>query len=279
MSRPLHHRPAPTPAYLRIAAHLEREIAQGHMPVHTRLPAERALAETFAVNRQTVRAALQWLRQRGIVVTDRRGTYVNGSVPPVGAPPVERPGPAGADGAGPAFPMATADTGHEGRLFSAPVPPAVADALGILRTRPALTYHQRGVDASGRLTHESVTHFAPAAALEIPELGRYVTRLPVIDPDLRLLHHWLTRSGLRPTLTEAVTVTRPEPKSATPSSPELAIRRHLHDQRGRLLALTDVTFPSGWQRITLAHTGPCPLTHDIHPAPPTGPDDRADHDS
>ncbi|MGW2017728.1 GntR family transcriptional regulator [Streptomyces sp. NPDC001927] len=268
MSRPLHHRPAPAPAYLRIATHLEREIAQGHMPVHTKLPAERALAETFAVNRQTVRAALQWLRQRGLVVTDRRGTYVNGAARQPG-PSIDRPAATEPEGTAHLFPAGAADSAHEGRLFSAPVSPAMADALGILRTRPALTHHQRFVTASGELTHEAVTHFAPAATLEIPELSRYVTRLPVIDPDLRLLHHWLTRSGIRPTIKETVTVTRPDPRRGTPAPPELTIRRHLYDHHSRLLAITDVTFPGAWQEIALTHAGALPLTHDMRPARPT----------
>ncbi|MEU4272599.1 GntR family transcriptional regulator [Streptomyces sp. NPDC026092] len=271
MSRPLHHRPAPAPAYLRIATHLEREIAQGHMPVHTKLPAERALAETFAVNRQTVRAALQWLRQRGLVVTDRRGTYVNGAARQPG-PPIDRPAATEPEGTAHLFPAGAADSAHEGRLFSAPVSAAMADALGILRTRPALTHHQRFVTASGELTHEALTHFAPAATLEIPELSRYVTRLPVIDPDLRLLHHWLTRSGIRPTIKETVTVTRPDPRGGTPAPPELTIRRHLYDHHGRLLAITDVTFPGAWQEIALTHAGALPLTHDMRPARQTGSD-------
>ncbi|MFJ3582984.1 GntR family transcriptional regulator [Streptomyces sp. NPDC090127] len=281
MTSPQRHQLPPAPAYVRIAAHLEREIMRGHLAAHTRLAPERALAEEFAVNRQTIRAALQWLRERGLVVTDRRGTYVNGAArrprterTAPGTPSGGRVAPAGGQGV-PAFPLDLVGSLSRGHLFSAPVPPATAELLGIPPHRPTLTHRQRFVDHHGEETHEAVTHFTPVAVVEIPELSRYVTRLPVTDPDLRLLHQWLARAGIRPAVTETVTVTRRDPQAGTGATPEITVRRRLHDHRGRLLAVTDVTFHDLWQEITLSYAGGTAGSHHVRPAPPH--DDAHEH--
>lgn len=60
----------------RIAATLAREIRAGALP--RRLPGEKALAERFAVSRNTVRAALADLGEAGLIVTrSGKGSYVS----------------------------------------------------------------------------------------------------------------------------------------------------------------------------------------------------------
>lgn len=60
-----------------IAAALEGEIARGNRAAGERLPTEAALTERFAVNRHTVRRALEDLEARGLIrVEQGRGAFV-----------------------------------------------------------------------------------------------------------------------------------------------------------------------------------------------------------
>lgn len=69
---------AEVPLYLRVAAALREDLAQRRISPGSRLPSERSLSQRYHVNRQTVRSALQLLRDEGLVVTDRRGTFAAG---------------------------------------------------------------------------------------------------------------------------------------------------------------------------------------------------------
>ncbi|MFD2121566.1 GntR family transcriptional regulator [Streptomyces cirratus] len=76
--------PAAMPKYQRIAAALRQELARGAHGPGGKLPSERSLAARYGVNRQTVRAALQQLREDGLVVT-------GGAAPAPHRPPPTRP--------------------------------------------------------------------------------------------------------------------------------------------------------------------------------------------
>lgn len=61
----------------RVADGIERGIADGRYAEGTRLPGETEIAETYRVNRHTVRRALAALAERGLVRAERgSGTYV-----------------------------------------------------------------------------------------------------------------------------------------------------------------------------------------------------------
>jgi DNA-binding GntR family transcriptional regulator len=61
----------------RVAARIEREIADGELQPGAMLLGERAMAEEYGVAILTVRRALRDLRERGILVTlPHKGTYV-----------------------------------------------------------------------------------------------------------------------------------------------------------------------------------------------------------
>lgn len=63
----------------RVAARIEREIADGKLPHGAMLLGERAMAEEYGVAILTVRRALRDLRERGLVVTlPHKGTFVAG---------------------------------------------------------------------------------------------------------------------------------------------------------------------------------------------------------
>ncbi len=60
-----------------VADGIERGIAEGLYPAGARLPSETEIAETYRVNRHTVRRALAVLAERGLVRAERgSGTYV-----------------------------------------------------------------------------------------------------------------------------------------------------------------------------------------------------------
>ncbi len=68
----------PTPLYEQIAAVLAGRIADGTYPPQRRIPSEAAICEEFDVSRPTARAAVQLLRERGLVFTAQgKGTYVS----------------------------------------------------------------------------------------------------------------------------------------------------------------------------------------------------------
>lgn len=61
-----------------VAGHLLHDITEGLHPAGARLPPEPVLAEAAGVSRLTLREAVKWLGQRGVVrVEQGRGTFVN----------------------------------------------------------------------------------------------------------------------------------------------------------------------------------------------------------
>ena len=66
-----------TPLYIQIREHFQSGIQSGVYPVHTRLPSERQLAESFKVSRMTVTKAIKELYQKGWVYSRTgKGTFV-----------------------------------------------------------------------------------------------------------------------------------------------------------------------------------------------------------
>jgi len=63
--------------YERIVSQIEQRIEDGELKVGDQLPAERELAEQFAVSRTAVREAVKALRQKGLVeIRPGRGTFI-----------------------------------------------------------------------------------------------------------------------------------------------------------------------------------------------------------
>jgi GntR family transcriptional repressor for pyruvate dehydrogenase complex len=63
--------------YEQIVSQIEQRIAKGELKVGDQLPAERELAEQFAVSRTAVREAVKALREKGLVeILPGRGTFI-----------------------------------------------------------------------------------------------------------------------------------------------------------------------------------------------------------
>ncbi|MFD6890926.1 winged helix-turn-helix domain-containing protein [Streptomyces sp. NPDC059957] len=260
--------PAAMPKYQRIAAALRRELDLTALTPGARLPSERSLAARYEVNRQTIRAALQHLRQDGLVVTGRRGTRPAFPVPagrppeafPAGHPapvpdPIPTPALAQAPAAGaapaPAATPAPAPAGEPAQawLTLVTLAPALAEQLGMRGGEQTLVHHHRESGPTGQTRRHAVTYLCPRTVVRTPELARYRDRLVagVRDEDLGPLHHWLEGAARAGRVAETITMTRTNSPQAAPGG--LSVRRTLHDAAGRLLAVTDLAFPS-WDRLT-----------------------------
>ncbi|MEU0370172.1 GntR family transcriptional regulator [Streptomyces sp. NPDC006283] len=238
--------PPATPAYRRIAVALGRDIRDGRIEPGSRLPAERALARRFGVNRQTVRVALQLLREQGFVTTEKRGSFTRA---PAAAAPLVEPSyfPGGADSLlGPRT---------EARLNAVSVAPEMAAVLGLAPGETTLVHHHRTFDADGESVQDAITHFTRTAITEVPELRRYHRRPPGRQPELRLRYEWMDRAGLAPRVRESITVTRPDTAPSQERHPRLSVRRQVHDARGRLLEVTDLCFSPRWEEVAFEFSG------------------------
>src|SRR5947208_16640889 len=70
-------RSSPVPLYFQVAQHLEHLIESGELPMGTRLENETDLAGQLGLSRQTMRRAIEYLVDRGLLVRNRGiGTQV-----------------------------------------------------------------------------------------------------------------------------------------------------------------------------------------------------------
>lgn len=261
--------PAAMPKYQRIAAALRREIDRTAHTPGAKLPSERSLALRYEVNRQTIRAALQFLREDGLVVTGRRGTRPALPAPPP-APPAAAVSPQ-SDAQGPAHGSAHGSTrgSVHGSAHGSPqgsaqswltlvtLAPALAEQLGMRGGQRTLVHHHRESGPTGRTRRHAVTYLCPRAVAGAPELSRYRDRAAagVRDEDLGPLQLWLERAARTGRVAETITMTRTTfPHPATPAG-GLSVRRTLYEASGRLLAVTDFSFPT-WDRLTFDRSHP-----------------------
>ncbi|KUH38838.1 MULTISPECIES: GntR family transcriptional regulator [Streptomyces] len=241
------HASAALPLYLQVAAALRDDLTGRRVAPGSRLPSERSLVDRFQVNRQTVRSALRLLRDEGLVVTDRRGTYAAASDAAGGGPgPVLAPGllefPSGRSGR---------DRPAEAALTWEAPPAETAGLLGLLPGESSLVHRQRVFGADGSVERHAVSRFSRYALAEVPELGRYRRSEARVGrrPDLRLLYHWMHRAGLRLTRRESIGVRAPAATAC------LTVHREVHDQHGHVLEVTDIRFAPESAPLTYEFTG------------------------
>lgn len=237
--------PAAMPKYQRIAAALRDELDRAARAPGGRLPSERSLAARYQVNRQTIRAALQHLREDGLVVTGRRGTRAVAAAVPAPAP-ASVPGPAPAPVRGCTQSWLTLVT----------VAPSLAELLGVSGGERTLVHHRRERGPAGETLRHAVTYLSREAVTGNPELARYRDPSAAVrDADLAPLHRWLDRAEATGRVAETLTMTRTIQPPDAARTCGLTVRRTLHAPSGRLLAVTDLAFPT-WDRLTFHRDGP-----------------------
>ncbi|MCZ4099337.1 GntR family transcriptional regulator [Streptomyces sp. So13.3] len=235
MPRSSRSAPPARPLYQRIADQLQAELDKGRIAPGDRLPAERLLADRFGVNRQTVRQALQLLRDRRMVTTGRRGTRA--AVVPVALPgQLIDTAPVTPEGIDDDF----------GVLRTAPAPVDISCLLGLTPGTPTLV-HQRVEQAPGAQLANATSYFSPVALAEIPRLAEHRRASP--EPhrgNLRGLYQWMIDADLRPHRRDTIDLTPVHnPRPAAPDQAKLTIRRTIADQHGRVLEVTDLQLPPG----------------------------------
>ncbi|WP_371619272.1 GntR family transcriptional regulator [Streptomyces sp. NBC_00454] len=248
--------PAAMPKYQRIAAALRREIDRTAHTPGAKLPSERSLAIRYEVNRQTIRAALQYLREDGLVVTGRRGTRPALPAPPPAPPAAAAPAP-GPEAVATASAAASPQVHTQNWLTLVTLAPALAEQLGMRGGERTLVHHHRETGPAGQTRRHAVTYLCPRAVAGAPELTRYRDRAAagVRDEDLGPLHLWLERAARTGRVAETITMTRTTfPHPTTPAG-GLSVRRTLYEASGRLLAVTDLSFPT-WDRLTFDRNHP-----------------------
>ncbi|MFE0698853.1 GntR family transcriptional regulator [Streptomyces sp. NPDC058872] len=230
---------ADVPLYLRVAAALREDLAQRRVPPGSRLPSERSLSQRYHVNRQTVRSALQLLRDERLVVTDRRGTFA--AVPEVEPEPTV-PALTARRPTFPGGPRAAEALVRASLLWEAP-PIPLAPRLLLTPGEPTLVHRHTVLGPQGAALQRAVTWFSRPALAEIPQLSRYRRgRDCRQQPDLRLLYHWMHQAGLRITHRESVRVPPAPVATAAGGTARLSVHRVVTDQHGHALEITDIDF-------------------------------------
>lgn len=142
---------------------IEREIAAGAHKPGARLPTEAALSARFAVNRHTVRRAMEELEGRGLVrIEQGRGSFVAEDVLDYRLGPRTRFSEN----------IRRQNRAPEGRLLRVaemPADAALAEAMGLRRGRPVIVVERLAL-ADGRPVVLGTHHFPAARFPRLPEL-------------------------------------------------------------------------------------------------------------
>ncbi|GEB55224.1 hypothetical protein GCM10017674_28450 [Streptomyces gardneri] len=227
------------PLYLRVAAVLREDLAHRRISPGSRLPSERCLSQRYHVNRQTVRSALQLLRDERLVVTDRRGTFAAAAGADPAPPPLTARRPTFPGGPRVSEALVRASLTWE------PPPTPLTSRLLLAPGEPTLVHRHLVFGPQGAALQRAVSWFSRPALSEIPQLARY-RRIKDShhQPDLRLLYHWMHQAGLRVTHRESVGVP-PVPvgtAAANDGAARLLVHRVVSDQHGHALEITDIDF-------------------------------------
>src|SRR4051812_24825709 len=126
------------PAYAALARALRLLVLDGRLPLRTRLPGERELAEALGVSRTTATAAYAELREEGFLASRRgSGSWTRLPADPPAAPVPSPPRP------GPIHPRTPAGAAPEGALHAA----LTAATAELPRHLPGAGYHEAGLPA------------------------------------------------------------------------------------------------------------------------------------
>ncbi|MEV4194489.1 hypothetical protein AB0J65_24310, partial [Streptomyces toxytricini] len=177
-------------------------------------------------------------------VTERRGTRSAGPRPdPAPAPAPPPPAVARAAGGPPDAVLV------QSWLARVTVPPSLAALLGMRGGERTLVHHRRERGPAGQTLQHAVTYICPRAVAEAPDLAGYRRAAGVRDEDPGPLDRWLDRAAREGRVAETITMTRSSRPASAAAAGGLSVRRTLHDDAGRLLAVTDLSFPT-WDRLT-----------------------------
>ncbi|MEU5959477.1 GntR family transcriptional regulator [Streptomyces sp. NPDC047525] len=215
-----------TPRYLEIAARITNLITEAQGPADIRLPSERELSEMYGAHRDTVRRALRRLREQRRIYTGKRGTFAYSL----------RAAPESGAGQKP-------DVATTARLTYERVPPDVAKVLSLGEGLQTLVLRHRAYRGTSVLVRTSTSYFSSALLTSVPQLrDRARPGRPPEPTTLRDVHAWLLDAQVRPARPTAVRASARETRAEVPDQDsDWSWQRTLvHDQHGRLMAVTDL---------------------------------------
>ncbi|MGH8885510.1 MAG: GntR family transcriptional regulator [Egibacteraceae bacterium] len=231
---------SPVPAYRQIADELRVAIASGQLAPGAKLPSERQLGQTYAVDRGVVRRALALLQAWGLVVTQHgRGAFVRAR------PPLRRV----------ARNRLAETKGRRWRGFGADVEDAglTPQVTTVIRRQPVdaeiaerlalplgseVVVRDRRMSASGQTLMLSTSYF-PAAVVE------RVPRVEQLDTGPGGMFTLLEEAGFALRQEEAVSARMPLPEEASalqlgPGTPVIRILRTIYDQNDQPVEVCDM---------------------------------------
>ncbi|MEU8485952.1 GntR family transcriptional regulator [Streptomyces sp. NPDC048641] len=211
--------PRPTVRYLQIADQIMEFVAAAPGTSDVRIPSERDLTEMYGAHRDTVRRALRHLRERRHIYTSKRGTFAY-------APRSTPLQTAARD------PRTTASTQLTYERMAHEIP----ELFGLEETCHTLVLRHRVFRDSATLVRCSTSYFAPSLLASVPRFKRLSRTGALSEPTtLRDINIWLLDAGVRPARPRIV-------RSRTTDPPDgwSWARTLVHDQHGRLLAVTDL---------------------------------------
>ena len=235
-------RASPVPLYFQVAHQLEQAIESGALPAGTRLDNEIALAEELGLSRPTMRQAIQYLVDKGLLVRKRGvGTHVARSRVrrPVGLTSLFD------DLAGSGQEPTTTVLSHS----IEPAGAAVAAALEVPEGTPVLA-----------LERLRCTRGEPLAILR----NHLRANLIPVEPEVlgqRGLYEVLREAGIRlASATQSIGARRATPAEArlldeTRGAPLLTMRRTAFDERGMVVEVGDHLYRASRYSFELDLTG------------------------
>ncbi|MGH8897204.1 MAG: GntR family transcriptional regulator [Egibacteraceae bacterium] len=233
---------SPVPAYRQIADELRVAISGGELAPGAKLPSERELGETYAVDRGVVRRALALLQAWGLVVTQHgRGAFVRARLrPPLRR--VARNRLATTEGRSwRAFGADVEDGGLTPQVTTEirrqPVPDEVAERLE-LPYGSEVVVRARRMGAGGQTLMLATSYF-PAPIVE------RVPRLEQLDTGPGGAFTLLEEAGFALRQEEAVSARMPMPEEASalqlgPGTPVIRILRTIYDQNDQPVEACDM---------------------------------------
>lgn len=235
-------RGAGRPLWRQIQQRLETEIGGGAMPPGARLPTEAELARRFAVNRHTIRRAMEELEARGLVrIEQGRGSFVAEAVLDYTLGPRTRFSEI----------IRRQNRLPEGRLLRVQEVPAeapLAALLGLRRGRPVIRVERLGL-ADGRPVVIGTHHFPAERFARMPALlaGNVSISAALAACGVPDYRRRITRVGARlPTAEEA------ELLQQARSRPVLLAEAVNTDAEGAVVDVTHARYAAGRVQLVVA---------------------------
>jgi GntR family transcriptional regulator len=264
----------PDPMYRQIAEDLQQKIKSGEMPRGVQMPTELELRDQYDASRNTVRDAVKWLMNLGLVETrPGQGTFVVEKIDPfvttlfTDVNPLSSDKETGLGGEGTAYAAEVSAQGRKAtdsnlRVEIQQATGVVAEELQLPESTPVVSRHQQrlidGTPYSLQTTFYPMGHVDRGAARLIQAEDIRTGAVPYLEEALGI-----KQVGWR----DRITVRAPDPTEAAffrlPEDGRIAVFETLrtgYDESGTPLRLTITTYPADRNQFVM-NVGRTPDSH------------------